>query len=124
MANLGLSFIVVLAIIYLVPFIVYAAFSARGGVKPPEGSPARFLLGVLVSKVGTAFAFVGIFALGRDTLAAHWLAYGLLWWGMYVLGEVGQAVGPTYTWQEALAGVISETVYFPLSAYVVSRWII
>jgi hypothetical protein len=80
-------------------------------------------LSVLVSKAGTALAFVGIFALGQETLATQWLAYGLLWWGMYVIGEVGQAIGPGYSWSEAVAGIISETVYFPLAAFVVARTI-
>jgi len=40
---------------------------------------------------------------------------------MFVIGEVGQAIGPNYTWKEAIAGIISETVYLPLSAYV-TNW--
>ncbi len=37
---------------------------------------------------------------------------------MYVFGEVGQAISPGYTWLMAMGGIISEAVYFPLSAYV------
>jgi hypothetical protein len=40
-----------------------------------------------------------------------------------VIGEVGQAIGPGYSWKEAIAGVISEAIYVPLSAYVARRMI-
>jgi hypothetical protein len=42
---------------------------------------------------------------------------------MFVIGEVGQAIGPNYSWKEAVAGAISETVYFPLAAFV-TNWLI
>lgn len=42
---------------------------------------------------------------------------------MFVIGEVGQAIGPNYGWKEAVAGVISETVYLPLSAWLVD-WLL
>lgn len=44
--------LVVLAIIYVVPFVVYGIASAFGGVKlPQEVSPRRFLLGILSEAV-------------------------------------------------------------------------
>jgi hypothetical protein len=49
--------------------------------------------------------------------------YALLWWVMFVVGEIGQAIGPDYTWKEAIAGMISETIYVPLAAYV-TRWLL
>ncbi len=123
MTEIALSFVLVLAVIYIVPFVVYAIFSAVAGLKQPEGSPWLFLLSVFVSKIGTALAFVLIFYLGRDAFSTQWLTYAFIWWLMFVVGEVGQAIGPNYSWQEAIAGMISETVYFPLSAYIVS-WLI
>jgi hypothetical protein len=42
---------------------------------------------------------------------------------MFVFGEIGQSIGPNYSWKEAVAGVISETVYLPLSAWLVD-WLI
>jgi len=114
------STILVLLVIYVVPFIVYGIFSAVSDLKPPEGaSPRRFLLSVLVSKIGTALTFVGVFYAARTELDEQWLLYGALWWIMFVIGEIGQAIGPHYTRQEAVAGIISETVYCPLSAYIV-----
>lgn len=119
-----LSIVLTLAIIYIVPFLVYAIFSAVAGLKPPEGaSPLQFLVSVFVSKIGTAIAFVLIFYFARNSLSGRWLLYAFIWWLMFVIGEVGQAIGPNYSWKEAIAGIISETVYFPLSAFA-TNWLI
>ena len=119
MGRTMLSIVLTLAIIYIVPFLVYGIFSALAELKPPEGtSPLQFIVGVFVSKVGTAIGFVLIFYLARNTLSGRWLLYAFIWWLMFVVGEVGQAIGPNYSWKEAIAGVISETIYFPLSAFV------
>jgi hypothetical protein len=122
MARLIWTVLLVLAVIYVVPFIVYSLFALLGEMEPPaDGSPLAFLAGVLVSKAGTAVAFVLIFQFGRTALRGRWLLYALLWWVMYVAGEIGQAMGPHHTWMEALAGVISETVYFPAAAFLTDR---
>lgn len=34
---------------------------------------------------------------------------------MFALGELGQSIVPGSFWQEAVTGLISETVYFPIS---------
>ncbi|UCF68054.1 MAG: hypothetical protein JSV80_01780 [Acidobacteriota bacterium] len=110
------------AIMYLVPFPVYGAFEAAGAVKlPEEGSAAQFLLSVLVIKIGVAVAFVALFSLARPSLAGRWWPYALVWWLMFAVVEVGQAIGPAYSAAEAVAGIISEAIYFPLSSAVVSR---
>ena len=119
MANILLSFILVLAVIYIVPFVMYGLLSKVIGAKMPDGvSPAKFLLSVLVSKIGTAIAFVLIFYFARNVFIDHWLLYASIWWMMLVVGEVGQAIGPNYTWKEAIAGVISESIYFPIAALI------
>jgi len=119
-----LSILVVLAVIYTVPFLVYGLSSVVVGLKTPEGaSPARFLTGVLVSKIGTALAFVLIFYLARDSLSGQWLLYASFWWLMFVFDEIGQAIGPRYSLAEAIAGVVSETIYLPLSAYL-THWLL
>jgi hypothetical protein len=33
-----------------------------------------------------------------------------------VFDEIGQAIGPKYSVPEAVAGIVSETIYLPLSA--------
>jgi hypothetical protein len=42
---------------------------------------------------------------------------------MFVVGEIGQTIGPDYNWKEAIAGMISETICVPLAAYV-TRWLL
>lgn len=124
MASVFLTIVLVLAVIYTVPFLVYGLATVAVGLKPPEGaSPSVFLLSVLVSKIGTAIAFVTLFYMARDSLSGQWLLYATVWWSMFVIGEVGQAIGPNYSWEEAGAGVLSETIYFPIAAFL-TNWMI
>ena len=73
------------------------------------------------SKLGTAIAFVGIWALCRESLASQWMLYVALWRVMFVFGEIGQAIGPDYSWSEAIAGIVSETIYLPLCGLITTR---
>jgi hypothetical protein len=124
MAKVILSTVLVLVIIYIVPFLVYGLASVVTDLKPPAGaSPARFLISVLVSKVGTAIAFVLIFYFARSSLSGQWFLYAVIWWLMFIIGEIGQAIGPDYSWPEAIAGVLSETIYLPLSGLIL-RWLL
>jgi hypothetical protein len=124
MGKIALSILLVLVIIYIVPFLVYSLFTVLTDLKAPEGaSPLLFLVSIFVSKVGVAIAFVLIFYFGRSTLGGQWALYAFIWWLMLVIGEIGQAIGPDYTWKEAFAGIISETIYFPLSAYIIN-WLL
>lgn len=124
MIKIFISIAIVLAIIYIVPFVLYAASSVFLGLKTPEGaSPMIFLLSVFVSKFGTAIAFTLIFYFARNSFSGYWLLYAFIWWLMFVIGEAGQAIGPNYSWKEAVVGAVSETIYFPISAYVVN-WLI
>lgn len=110
-------------VLFLVPVGVYGGFAAITGLKPPGDSPWLFLAGTAVSKLGTAIAFVVLFHLARDVLAGQWLLYAAIWWLMFVIGEAGQAIGAKYSWQEAAAGAISETIYFPVSGLIVA-WLL
>jgi hypothetical protein len=111
-----------LAIMYLVPFPFYGVFQALGLVEMPEGgNPAEFLLSVLVIKIGVAFAFVLLFRLASSASRGSWWRYAAIWWVMFALIEVGQAMGPGYSVWEAVAGVLSEAVYFPLSSLATAR---
>jgi hypothetical protein len=124
MTRIILCMLTVLAIIYIVPFLVYSLFTVITDLKPPSNvSPARFLLSIFVSKTGTAFAFVLIFYVARNSFSGHLLLYAFAWWAMFVVGEFGNAIGPGYSWTEAMAGVISETIYLPLSAFI-TNWLI
>lgn len=124
MAKVIVGICAVFAIIYIVPFLVYALATVVAGLKVPGGaSPTRFLMSVFVSKIGTAIAFVLLFYVARGSLTGQWLLYTVIWWIMFFSGEIGQAIGPNYTWKEAGAGVVSETLYVPLSAYV-TNWLL
>jgi hypothetical protein len=104
--------------IFLVPILVYGTLSQVTGLQPPGGDPAAFLAGVAVSKIGTAIAFVGLWYIGRDKLGGQLMVYVALWWVMFFLGEIGQAIGPDYSWSEAIAGVVSESIYLPISGLI------
>lgn len=117
-----LAIIAVLAVIFIVPFLVYSVFSLVTGIGPPtEGSVPGFLVGILVSKTGTAIVFVLLFRLAYASFRGRWFIYGTLWFIMFSIGEIGQAIAPGYTWPEAAAGIISEAFYCPLSAYITCR---
>ena len=59
MSRTAMVVLVVLGIMFVVPFPFYAVFSALGWAEMPESeAPAAFMLGVLVTKVGVAIAFV------------------------------------------------------------------
>jgi hypothetical protein len=40
---------------------------------------------------------------------------------MHAIVEIGQAIGPDYSNKEAVAGIISEIIYFPVSAFVIAQ---
>jgi hypothetical protein len=124
MSKIALSVIIVLALIFITPVVVYGFFASQIGASMPEGiSPMLFLLSVLISKLGTALAFVLIYYFSRNFFSNHWFLYALIWWLMFVIGEIGQTIGVNYSWKEAVAGVISETIYFPIVSLLVKRLI-
>lgn len=122
--RISFTIFLVLLVIYVVPIAIYGLSSVFIGAKMPEGgSPISFLISVLISKLGTAIAFVLVFYIARNSLDGHWLLYAFIWWIMFVLGEVSQIIGSNYTWKEALSGIISESIYLPISALIVN-WLI
>ena len=119
--NAAFAVIAVFAIIFVVPIAVYGALAIATGLAVPGGDAAAFLAGVAVSKLGTAIAFVGLWMLVRPDRSGRLWPYVLLWWVMFVTGEIGQALGPGYSWTEALGGILSESIYLPLAGLVL-RW--
>lgn len=119
-----LTIIVTLAIIYIVPFVLYGATSVVWNLKPPgDAAPWQFLTSIFVSKIGTAIAFVLIYHFAQVGLRRRWLLYAFIWWLSFAMGELGQAIGPDYTSKEAVIGIVSEALYFPLAA-IVTDWLI
>jgi hypothetical protein len=122
MTRIALSVCVTLVIMYVVAFVVYGTFSALLDLQPPAGaSPAVFLISIFIVKLGLAIAFVLLFYVARETWADRWLLYALIWWLMFAVAELGQAVGPGYSWTEAIAGIIAEAIYCPLCAFLLPR---
>jgi len=116
------AFVSTLVIMYVVPLPVYALMSAIGLVEmPDEGTPGQFMISVLVVKVGVALGFVLLLRFASGVFAPRWLLYGAIWWMMFAIVEIGQAIGPNYSIGDALGGVIAEAVYFPLSSWVTVR---
>ena len=121
MSKLALAFGLVLVVMYIVPFPVYFTLSTVTGLQPPDDDPVRFMISILVTKVGVALAFVLVFYFARDSLAGRWAIYAFAWWLLFFFGEIGQAIGPNYTRLDAVGGIISEALYCPLSAYLTNR---
>ncbi len=117
-----LTILVVWGIMVVIPFPIYGALSVFTGLEPPtEGSALQFVLSVLIVKVGVALAFVLLFALARGSWAQRWQLYALVWWIMFAVMELGQAIVPDYSWLDAIGGIVAEAIYFPLSAFVVVK---
>jgi hypothetical protein len=122
MTKVAMSIGATLAITYVVAFSVYGAASSLIGLQPPSGvCPGEFLLSVLVVKLGLAVGFVPLFWLARRTWTRRWPLYALVWWGTFAITEIGQAIGPNYSWLEAAAGITAEAVYCPLAALVTAK---
>lgn len=111
----------VLAISFAVPVVVYGVFSSLSAMKPPADLElGPFLITVAVEKAGVATAFVGFLALAGDELRDAWLAYSALWVLMFVVSEIVEVRRGSQTGAEALAGALSEAVYFPLAGLAAS----
>jgi hypothetical protein len=114
--------VLTLVITFLVPLPIYGTLYALTGLEiPTSGSPAQFIASVLVMKLGVAATFVLLYSMARHVWSARWTTYALVWWIMFAFIEIGQAITPEYTWLAAVGGVISEAIYFPLSAFIVAR---
>jgi hypothetical protein len=118
------SILLVLAIQYFVPFLVFSVFTLAAQLRPPVNkSPLMFILGIAISKIGITAVFVLMFYLTRPFFQVHWFAYGLLWWFLAVSDQIGNSVGPKANLKEAMAGTVSHTIVVPLSVLVVT-WLL
>ena len=116
-----IAIVVTFVIMLVVPFPVYSLFAGLGMAQLPEGgSPGEFFLSVVVMKIGVALGFVLLFNSRAEALVRHWWRYAVIWWLMSTVVEVGQAIGPGYSAGEAVAGSISEAIYFPLCSFFVA----
>ena len=117
-----LSIGAVFLIMNLATFIAYGSLAAIMGLEPPaNGSPGQFFASVLVVKLGLAGGFVALYHVAREIWNVRWMQYALMWWAMFAVIEVGQAIAPNYSWADALGGIIAEAIYFPLAALATRR---
>ena len=116
-----ISVILVWTILFAVPVAVYGSASKFLDLTPPVGPAWRFLLGVSITKLGTALAFVALFALSRDVWRGHWALYGAIWFLTFVASELGDVVRMASSSREAILGILSEAVYAPVSAFAINR---
>lgn len=114
-----LSYLLTLVIIFIVPMIVYGALSFLLKMEEPQKS-LKFFAGVLIEKIGTTLGFVTLFYLGKEIFLDKWLLYAVIWFAMFAITEVGQVFTKDYSKKEAIAGIISEAIYFPLAAYMLT----
>jgi hypothetical protein len=112
-----LSFLLIFLTILIIPIFIYAIFAKYLGVKEPDRK-AKFFAGVILQKLGTAFGFLSLFVIAADVFNDKWLIYAGIWFVMFAITEIGQAYLSDYSKKEAVAGIISEAIYFPLAALV------
>lgn len=105
-------------IIFIVPTLIYGVFSKFFGLKEPE-KKVKFFVGVTIQKLATVFGFIALFIMAKETFDDNWLAYGFTWFIMFAVTEIGQVYLSNYSKKEALAGIISEAMYFPLATFMV-----
>jgi hypothetical protein len=117
--NIFLSLLATLFIIFITPMVVYGLLSPILKIKEPD-KKLKFFLGVLIEKVGTTIGFVAFFYLARDVFVDKWIAYALIWFLMYAITEIGQIYTNDYSKKEAVAGIISEAIYFPAAAFILT----
>lgn len=113
------SFLSTLVIIFIVPIIIYGLFTYFFKLKEPD-KKLKFFLGVLIEKIGTAFGFVILFYLGKEIFIDKWFEYSIIWFVMFAITEIGQTYLNDSSKKEALAGIISEVIYFSLSSYIIA----
>lgn len=122
MIDVLLAVAAVSAILFIVPVIFYGAASRYITLPSPEAAGVgRFLLGVLITKIGTAVAFVMLFHLTHNVWAERWLLFVALWFVMFAASEIGDMLSGRSTTAEALIGILSEMVYVPLATWTVLR---
>lgn len=119
------AILLTVVIFHVVALAVYVPWSVITGLEPTAAgdSPGVFMLSVFVQKLGHAITFVLLFYVAREQFSRRWLTYAALWWLYAAIAETGEAITPLYSWEEAVAGVIAEAVYFPLAAMTTNRLI-
>jgi hypothetical protein len=119
MIEILIGVLIVFGIIFIIPFILYGIFSAFKIIETPKQDNAKnFMYNIIVTKIGTSLLFVLLFYYINLYLPDFWLIYGMIWVISAAIGELGDTFKPNYTFKEAIIGIMSELIYFPLSAVI------
>lgn len=107
----------VFAITFVIPLVVYGAASRWTKLDTPTRLPLRqFMATVALEKAGVAVTFVGVMGLAGEPVRNAWAGYAALWFVMFAVTEVTEALRHNQGVAEAAAGVASELLYFPLAS--------
>jgi len=103
------SVLIVSAIFFVFPIVVYDLFIRFFGLVPPSGFGWADLLIMIPTMILGAFVFVLIFALAKGSkLGRNGLLYGFLWFlGFSVVSEVGFWIALKYSLVMMIGGITS-----------------
>lgn len=117
-----LSVLIVSAVYFIFPIIVYGLFMRFFGLVPPAGFGRADLFIMIPINILGAFVFVLIFYLAKGSkIGRNGLLYGFLWFlGFSVVGEVGFWIVLKYSAIMMIAGVASGLGYL-INGVIVER---
>lgn len=103
------SVLIVSAINFVFPIIVYGLFTRFFGLVPPSGFGWADLFIMIPTTILGGFVFVLIFYLARgSTIGQNGLLYGFLWFlGFNIVSEVGFWIALKYSPAMMIAGITS-----------------
>ncbi len=108
-----ISVLIVSAVFFISPIIVYDLFMRFLGLEPPAGFGPVDLLIMTPTMILGAFVFVLIFSLAKGSrIGQNGLLYGFLWFlGFSVVSEVGFWIALKYSPVMMIAGITSGLCY-------------
>lgn len=119
--HIALSIILVFGAVFLTEIAAHTALIAASEAHRPAPGPFGYLAGLALSRLGMALAFVGLWLMVRyDQVERIW-TFVFFWWVMLAFYEVGQAIGPDYSWLDAVSGLVAASISLPLSGLIVTR---
>jgi hypothetical protein len=105
----AIGVVIVSAVFFVFPIIVYGLFTRFLGLVPPTGFGWEDLLLMIPTTILHAFVFVLIFSLAKGSkIGQNGLLYGFLWFlGFSVVGEVGFGIALEFSPIMIIAGITS-----------------
>lgn len=121
MFEIFLGILLTFGLIFTIPFVMYGVFAFLKVIETPEQQNAKaFIYNISITKLSTSILFVLLYSLLVQYISDIWLIYSLIWFFTAMIGEIGDTFKPDYSYKEALIGIISEIIYFPLAGFILS----